>query len=127
MIPLFALRGEDDQGIGDVGTLRRFVRWAASAGFTLVQLLPINETGGDNSPYNAISSMALDPTTLELTPESLPELSREEYAAGLVASVDLGAMRVGPVRYGPVKTLKHRLLRRRVRAVRSGGQRRQVH
>ena len=26
-------------------------------GFKLVQLLPINETGGDNSPYNAISSV----------------------------------------------------------------------
>ena len=110
LIPLFALRSETDQGIGDVGTLRRFIRWAAAAGFTVVQLLPINETGGDNSPYNAVSSMALDPTTLELTPESLPELSREAYDAALGAT-DLAALRVGPVRYGQVKALKQRLLR----------------
>ena len=110
LIPLFALRSDTDQGIGDVGTLRRFIRWAAAAGFTVVQLLPINETGGDNSPYNAVSSMALDPTTLELTPESLPELSREAYSAAL-AAVDLGALRAGPVRYGQVKALKQRLLR----------------
>ena len=110
LIPLFALRSETDQGIGDVGTLRRFIRWAAAAGFTVVQLLPINETGGDNSPYNAISSMALDPTTLELTPESLPELSQEAYEAAL-RSINLDALRAGPVRYEPVKALKQRLLR----------------
>ena len=75
LIPIFALRSEHDAGIGDTGLLRRFVDWAAETGFALVQLLPINETGGDNSPYNAISSMALDPTTLELTPAALPDLT----------------------------------------------------
>ena len=110
LIPLFALRSEADQGIGDVGTLRRFVDWAAGAGFTLIQLLPINETGGDNSPYNAISSMALDPTTLELTPEVLTDLPLADYLAELEAA-DLPALREGPVRYGRVKALKHRLLR----------------
>ena len=110
LIPLFALRSESDQGIGDVGTLRQFIRWSAAAGFTLVQLLPINETGGDNSPYNAISSMALDPTTLELTPESLPDLSREDHAAALAAAA-LAELRAGPVQYRRVKALKHRLLR----------------
>ena len=68
LIPVFALRSSDDLGVGDVGGLRRFIDWAAAAGFALVQLLPINETGGDNSPYNAISSMALDPTTIEPRP-----------------------------------------------------------
>jgi 4-alpha-glucanotransferase len=29
-------------------------------------MLPINETGNDNSPYNAISSVALDPMTIDL-------------------------------------------------------------
>lgn len=110
LIPLFALRSEVDQGIGDVGTLRRFVDWAANAGFTLIQLLPINETGGDNSPYNAISSMALDPTTLELTPDVLSDLPLADYMAELEAA-DLPALRAGPVRYGRVKALKHRLLR----------------
>jgi pyruvate kinase len=28
----------------------------------MLQVLPINETSDDNSPYNAISSLALDPT-----------------------------------------------------------------
>ena len=111
LIPIFALRTDQDQGIGDTGSLRQFIRWAARAGFALVQLLPINETGGDNSPYNAISSMALDPATLELTPEALPDLTAEDHAVTL-AEIDLDPLRQGPVQYSKVKPLKQRLLRR---------------
>ena len=111
LIPVFALRSETDQGVGDTGTLRRFIAWAAGAGFALVQLLPINETGGDNSPYNAISSVALDPATLELTPAALEDLSEEDYRA-VLATVDLTALREGPVQYSRVKPLKLQLLRR---------------
>src|SRR6266516_3722985 len=63
LVPLFALRGEDDLGIGDTGALREFIDWADEIGFRLVQLLPINETGADNRPYNAISALAIEPTT----------------------------------------------------------------
>jgi hypothetical protein len=66
LAPLFALRGKNDLGVGDVGALREFVDWAAEHGFGMVQLLPINETGNDHSPYNAISSVALDPVTIEI-------------------------------------------------------------
>jgi 4-alpha-glucanotransferase len=59
LTPLFALRTENDLGIGDVDGLRQFIDWASGIGFKLVQLLPINETGGDNSPYNAISALAI--------------------------------------------------------------------
>ena len=48
LVPLFALRGENDLGIGDLGALREFIDWVAEVGFTLVQLLPINETGMTN-------------------------------------------------------------------------------
>ncbi len=50
LTPLFALRREDDLGIGDVAALREFIDWAAGIGFRLVQLLPINETGGTSTP-----------------------------------------------------------------------------
>ena len=56
--------------------LREFIDWAAAIGFKLVQLLPINEMGGDNSPYNAISAMAIEPTTLHLAPGSPADLTR---------------------------------------------------
>ena len=86
LLPLFALRREDDLGIGDLGALREFIDWIAEIGFTLVQLLPINETGADNSPYNAISSMAIEPTTLHLAPGSPEDLMPEDFEAALCGS-----------------------------------------
>ncbi len=110
LVPVFAIRAEDDLGIGDTAGLKGFIDWAADTGFRLVQILPINETGGDNSPYNAISSMALEPTTLAVTPAALPDLSAETFAAEL-AGVDLAALHAGPVQYSVVKPLKWKLLR----------------
>ena len=104
LAPLFALRREDDLGIGDLAALREFIEWVAQSGFKLVQLLPINETGGDNSPYNAISAMAIEPTTLHLAPGSPEDLTREDFEAAL-ADVDLAELRRGPVKYRRVKKL----------------------
>src|SRR5215831_5689342 len=104
LVPLFALRREDDLGIGDLGALREFIEWIAEIGFMLVQLLPINETGADNSPYNAISSIAIEPTTLHLAPGSPPDLTREDFEAAL-AEVDLPSLRGSRVKYQQVKKL----------------------
>src|SRR5882762_198526 len=109
LAPLFALRGEVDLGVGDVAVLREFIDWAAGIGFKLVQLLPINEMGGDNSPYNAVSAIAIEPTTLHLAPGSPVDLTPNDYEAAL-ADVDLTKLRHGAVKYGPVKKLKRRLL-----------------
>ena len=109
LAPLFALRREDDLGIGDVEALRQFIEWIAESGFKLVQLLPINEIGGDHSPYNAISAMAIEPTTLHLAPGSPQDLSAEDFSA-VTADVDLAELRRGPVRYPQVRKLKKRLL-----------------
>ncbi|MGI9086293.1 MAG: 4-alpha-glucanotransferase [Chthoniobacterales bacterium] len=109
LTPLFALRGEDDLGIGDLGTLRAFIDWAAGVGFKLVQLLPINETGGDNSPYNAISAMAIEPSTLHLAPGSPNDLSAEDFEE-VIAQADLTKLRRGAVKYPQVRALKRALL-----------------
>jgi 4-alpha-glucanotransferase len=109
LAPLFGLRSENDLGIGDIAVLREFIDWAAEIGFKLVQLLPINEMGGDNSPYNAISAMAIEPTTLQLAPGSPEDLNRDDYDSAL-ADVDLTKLRHGAVKYALVKKLKRRLL-----------------
>lgn len=109
LAPLFALRTEQDLGIGDVEGLRQFVEWVAAAGFKLVQLLPVNETGPDHSPYNAISSMAIDPTTLHLAPGSPVDLTREDFDA-TIANVDFKKLRGEIVPYEIVKPLKRALL-----------------
>ncbi len=111
LTPLFALRSENDLGIGDLATLREFVDWAAGVGFKLVQLLPINEIGGDNSPYNAISSMAVEPTTLHLAPGSPEDLTQSDYDE-VIGQFDLEKLRSGVVKYPQVRALKRALLER---------------
>jgi 4-alpha-glucanotransferase len=111
LVPVFALRGEDDLGVGDVGALREFIDWIAEIGFKLVQLLPINETGTDNSPYNAISAMAIEPTTVHLAPNSPQDLTREDFDVAF-ADIDLPTLRSGGIKYRQVKKLKRRILER---------------
>src|ERR1035441_4580110 len=74
LVPVFALRHENDFGIGDTEAVRQAITFCAQQKLGLLQLLPVNETGDDNSPYNAISSVALDPVYLTLTPEQVPGL-----------------------------------------------------
>ena len=109
LAPLFALRTENDLGIGDLGSLREFIDWAAEIGFKLVQLLPINEMGGDHSPYNAISAVAIEPTTLHLAPGSPEDLTQEDFDE-VVSDFDLERLRHGAVKHGRVRKLKMALL-----------------
>lgn len=110
LIPLFALRGSKDLGIGDVGALGEFIHWASQAGFRLIQLLPVNETGADHSPYNAISSVALDPGTIAATPDKIKDLRQEDYDR-ILAEYDLTELQQVYVDYALVLELKHRLLK----------------
>jgi isoamylase len=69
LVPLFSLRTDEASswGCGDIADLSRFAAWAGKAGLSLVQLLPVNEaSGGDASPYAAMSAFALDPVYLAL-------------------------------------------------------------
>src|SRR5438105_1873708 len=111
LVPLFALRGENDLGIGDVGALREFIDRIAQIGFKVVQLLPINETGADNSPYNAISAMAIEPTTLRLAPNAPQDLTAEDFETAVSAS-DLPGLCSGRIKYREVKKLKQSLLQK---------------
>lgn len=76
LIPVFSLKRDNDLGVGDTRAMREMIDWAAEHRIGFLQLLPINETGGDNSPYNAISSVALDPLLIDL--EVIPQMSLEE-------------------------------------------------
>ncbi len=76
LAPVFALRGSEDLGIGDTEALKEFVTWAAGHGFGAVQILPVNETGNDSSPYNLLSAFALEPSTIATTPRVIPSWTR---------------------------------------------------
>ena len=65
-LPLFSLRTKKSCGIGDFGDLLPLIDWCKHVGFDCIQLLPLNDTAEDPSPYNALSSCALDPIYLNL-------------------------------------------------------------
>lgn len=109
LVPAFALRRERDLGIGDTYAMHESIDFCADHGFGVLQLLPLNETGGDNSPYNAISSVALEPAYLTLEPEAVPGLTREILDAHL-SSEQRHTLQQGPVRYAEIKPLKTQVL-----------------
>ncbi len=65
-IPLGSLRSSKSSGIGEYGDLLPLIDWCRELGFEVIQLLPINDSGTDPSPYNALSSCALHPIYLSL-------------------------------------------------------------
>jgi len=107
LAPVTSLRHKGDLGIGDVGGLRKLVGWAVDHEVKFLQLLPINETGADDSPYNAISSVALEPSLIDLS--SVPEIGEarvNEVRAGLSEEFLEGDL----VHYKEAKRLKRDLL-----------------
>jgi glycogen operon protein len=68
LVPLFSIRTSAGWGLGEVPDLGRFAAWAGKAGFSVLQILPVNDTSGaaDASPYAAASAFAIDPVYLSL-------------------------------------------------------------
>jgi len=107
--PVFAIRTGEDLGIGDTDGAAQLVAWCHRQGVRVWQMLPINETGRDHCPYNAISAMAIDPATIAVSPRHIPDLTKEAFRK--LAPADLLAeLRQGPVNYPRVKALKRALL-----------------
>lgn len=72
-VPVASLRGEDDMGVGEFSDLIEFASLCRDTGLEVLQILPINDSGFDSSPYSALSAYALHPIYLRLT--ELPELT----------------------------------------------------
>jgi 4-alpha-glucanotransferase len=73
--PLSALRTEASAGCGEFPDLARLGDLASAWGFDMVQLLPVNDSGLENSPYFALSAFALNPIYIRIG--DLPELAGE--------------------------------------------------
>jgi len=113
LIPLFACPSTASWGIGDIGDIEPVTAWLAAAGQRILQLLPLNEMApGQQSPYSAISAMALDPIFI-----SVPRVAEFE-ALGGEASLSpgdrtaLAAVRAAPrIQHREVRRLKRQALR----------------
>lgn len=71
VVPVSALKTEQSCGTGEFLDLIPFAEWCKKSGLTLVQILPVNDTGTDPSPYNTLSAYALHPLYIRIA--ALPE------------------------------------------------------
>ncbi len=113
LVPLFSIPSTGSWGVGEIPDLPRFARWLEQAGLDFVQLLPVNEMEeGQNSPYSALSAMAIDPVFISL--EDVPEFS-DGGGHALLSPEDreqLERVRAATaVDFGAVRGLKTRALR----------------
>lgn len=72
LLPLSSIHTSSSAGIGEILDLIPLIDWLSQTGFSTLQLLPLNDTGSDPSPYMSLSAYALHPIYLSL--ESLPNI-----------------------------------------------------
>jgi len=75
-LPLSALHSRNSCGIGEFFDLIPLIDFCKDVGMDVIQLLPLNDTGDDTSPFFAISAMALSPLFLSLW--KLPSVKEED-------------------------------------------------
>jgi 4-alpha-glucanotransferase len=113
LIPLFSCASTSSWGIGDIGDIEPVTAWLAAAGQRVLQLLPLNEMApGQQSPYSAISAMALDPIFICVTHVAEFEaLGGEDALSGEDRDLLTDVRRSPRVRHHDVRALKRRALR----------------
>jgi 4-alpha-glucanotransferase len=87
VVPLGALWGKKSIGVGEFPDLVEFAGLCTRMGVGLIQLLPVNDTGYESSPYSALTAFALHPLYLRIG--DLAELSPPaENAAGFIGKLE---------------------------------------
>ena len=113
LIPLFAAPSSASWGIGDIGDITALTMWLAEAGQRVLQLLPINEMApAQQSPYSALSAMAIDPIFISVP--AVPDfvaLGGERTLSDLDRGVLDRVRRSARIDYAEVRTLKAAALR----------------
>ncbi len=108
---------------GDLGSsARNFVRWAAAAGFSWWQVLPLGPPGPGRSPYSAQSSFALSPRLISLEDLADDGMLDPDVLRGAGGVLDKGKeellreafarfqRKAGPVEWGRLEEFRRRHL-----------------
>jgi 4-alpha-glucanotransferase len=113
LVPLFSMPSTRSWGIGEIPDIEAMAAWLETAGLDMIQLLPVNEMAeGENSPYSAMSAMAIDPIFISVG--AVPEFQAlgGEAAAPPAFRDALSSVRSArSVQYKLVRQLKRETLR----------------
>ena len=66
-VPVTALLTKKSLGCGEFLDLIPFADFCAASGLSLIQILPVNDTGTESSPYSALSAFALHPLYIRIS------------------------------------------------------------
>jgi 4-alpha-glucanotransferase len=113
LVPLFSMASTRSWGIGELLDLAAFAPWLERAGLSFLQLLPLNEVpAGRQSPYAAMSAMALDPIFLSVEAmDDFLALGGPAQAAASVRHRIARARAAARIDYATVRRLKMEALR----------------
>lgn len=103
LLPIFSLHGE--QGIGTFGkSAKKFIDYVSKSGMKYWQILPLQNTTIDNSPYTSYSAMAGNPLFIDLDElQNDGYLKKEDYI-----NIDWG-QKNGEIDYKKVRAGKNKV------------------
>lgn len=67
VVPLGALYSSKNNAIGEFADLIPFAEFCKKSGLKIIQLLPVNDTGTQSSPYSGLSAFALHPIYIRIS------------------------------------------------------------
>jgi 4-alpha-glucanotransferase len=106
-VPVASLRTPESCGVGEFADLVPFGQWCRDAGLELIQILPVNDTGGNSSPYSALSAFALHPLYLRV--QDLPGAGPFESEIAAFRSEADGLEKAARGRFPYARTLSFKL------------------
>lgn len=110
LMPLAAMKTDNDWGVGDFSSLCEWARFLGSLGAKIVQILPLQETAPNQTcPYSALSAFAIDPVYIDVN--AVREVRLSPAAAQTVRDLqgDITAWRMS--RKAPFKAVKQAKLK----------------
>ena len=112
LLPLSAMKTPNDWGVGDFGSLQVWTDFLAGLGAKFIQILPLQETApGQNCPYSALTSFAVDPVYAQISdvPDIAASAQAQEYIESL--ALDIANWNSEPnAPFAAVKDAKYKVL-----------------
>ena len=91
VIPVGALKSGKSSGVGEFPDLAEFGALCVKMGIRLIQILPVNDTGYQSSPYSALTAFGLNPIYMRIG--DLPESAGFEADIEAIKNKFNGAVR----------------------------------
>lgn len=107
VVPISALRTKTSCGVGEFLDLVELAKFFKKANISLIQILPVNDSGDDASPYNLVSAFALNPIYV-----SLEKLDGAKWFTPEIKALQKKFEALERVAYREVLTEKIKLMRK---------------